>query len=134
MSDSRVFHECLPPHCPPNGATDASYPSAIRLVDASSVDQLVETEFSSFAALGENRRGCDPCDLASCSLFESERCESFRNAVRLPRLRSKKIAEISIPLGSGLSTRNSSGHIHFWRFASFDPISSVKEVRDHGYA
>ena len=125
------FSEPLPPQCPPANAVDAAYPKALRLVDASKVDEVCEKEFLSYAALGNSRPNVDPCAFASCSLFESETCKGFKAALKLPKLRGKKIAEISIPQGSGLSTRSSSGHIHFWRFIGFDPIPFVKEVREH---
>lgn len=128
-----VYAEALPDQCPPSVAVDAAYPLVLRFVPAASADEVVDEHFLSFEALGEPlRKNIDPCSWASCSLFESERCAGFKDAAKLPKMREKRVAVLSLPEGAGRSTRNSRGHIHLWRYAGFDPLSLVTEVRDHG--
>lgn len=122
------YLEKLPDQCPPSTATDQALDGVLRFVSEGDVSSLTIEDFLSYAALGQTRRNADPCDLASCSLFANEYCEGFKTARKFPKLREKPVARVSIPLGSGMSVVNKKGHIHFWMYNSFDPVSSVVEV------
>lgn len=122
------YFEVLPDQCPPESATDQPLDGVLRFVSSSDVSSLSIQDFLSYAALGQTRSNADPCDLASCSLFANEHCEGFKTARKFPKLREKPVAKVSFPAGSGMSIVNKKGHIHFWMFRTFDPISSVVEV------
>lgn len=120
-----TFRENLPPRCPPGNAVDVAYEGALRFVRSSSV--RIE-DFLSEASKGVNRR-CDPCALASCSLFVNRSSRSFIATTRLPKFKNMRVAEINIPVGSGLSILNvESGHIDFWMYENYDPVASIIQV------
>lgn len=122
------YFETLPEDCPPRAATDQEHKEAWRFVKAQSLDEIEMNCFLSQNAKGEIRPGVDPCGLASCSLFESTKCEGFLSARKFPKLRGLSSVRLSIPKGAGVSKKDSRGHIHFWMFADFDPISRIEEL------
>ena len=90
--------------------------------------------FLSYSALGETRHGVDPCLLASCSLFTKIDCKGIKMAKRLPKLRDQNLVELEIPVGAGLSLTNKNGHIHFWMYDNFDPVSAINQVIENDAA
>ena len=134
MNSSTNFLEDLPPtNCPPSEAEDKAF-VAWRFVSTSNQTELAMDHFLSFAALGEFRPGADPCVMRACSLFASRDCSGFKSARRLPKLRAKHIAEVSIPNGAGQSLENNKGHISFWMYSSFSPMDHVQQVIENDAA
>lgn len=128
------YFENLPDQCPPCRASDASFDSALRFVSSVDPKKLTIDDFKSYAALGQRRPNTDPCELASCSFFKDSGCKGFKAARKLPKLRQKPVARLSIPQGSGKSTVNEKGHIHFWMYVSFDPLTHIQEVIEYDAA
>ncbi len=129
------FAEALPPQCPPNDAEDIPLVAVYRLVQT---QQPSPKDFLSHAALGRpHGHGMSACAWASCSLV----LDALVQIKRWPRMRDEYhfAVKLSVPKGAGLSKgKKDSNHINFWPFASFDPISVIKEVitlpevQDHG--
>lgn len=118
------FCEPLPDKCPPHQAEDKAYGEAWRVVEGS---QPGAKDFASHAKKGIPKRPTDSeCDHASCSLFTS-RTTIAGLVTRMPKTRFKDphIAKLAIPKGAGLSLENNRSHVHFWMFASFDPVAAI---------
>ncbi len=122
------FKEELPEKCPPASAKDVEHLKVLRFVDCAEVK--VE-DFHSHRALGLQIKGATECDLAACSLFTCTKSKGFIRARKFPRLRNKAVAVLDIPEGAGLSLINSDGHVNFWMYNSFDPLSAVTEVYEN---
>jgi hypothetical protein len=123
-----TFAEVLPPQCPPQGASDVSIDKAYRAVPNMTPKAK---DFASHAALNKHlHENVDPCRFASCSLFLSKE-KLITLTTRLPKMRAKTpyIAELSIPLGAGISVIDQkSAHIDFWSYAGFDQSAAVQKV------
>ena len=107
---------------------------AWRFVPTPKQSELAIDHFLSFAALGEDRPSTDPCLMRACSLFSSRTCVGFKKALKLPKLRQKHFAEVSIPKGAGQSLENDKGHISFWMYGSFSPMDHVQQVVENDTA
>jgi hypothetical protein len=111
------FYEDLPDQCPPS---DASSPTDgqefYRLVSSNSP---VPSDFDSHTKKGLAGKfsGVDPCELCSCSLWESiERARGVR------RRKASGIVKIVLDSTAGkIKPTRSPGHFSWWISADFDP-------------
>lgn len=117
------FWESLPPNCPPADAADVAYSSVYRFLPSNPPSG---NDFASHAAQGSPPPGgVDACRWASCSFFLTKGAAMKR----LPKIRKrfKFVTRLRIPKGAGLS-KEARGHIDFWFFKTFDPLSAVIET------
>lgn len=128
MDLSIEYLEKLPKSCPPSEAVDQEHISAWRFVPTADATDIKLEHFLSQAALGINRPGTDPCLLAACSLFISRECDGFKKAKLLPRFRTQHFAELTIPIGAGMSLKNDKGHISLWMYKTFLPQNHLSQV------
>ncbi len=120
-----AYKESLPELCPPREAIDSAIPSAYRFVASERPD---DTDFLSLAALGESRKGADPCRLASTSLFtDIERVESVAKISKV-RAKCSFIEKLSLPCNAGRRIFLSGSHVDFWAYAEFAFKSNVSDV------
>lgn len=120
------FREKLPNGCPPSDATDRECSEAYRLVPSVTP---VATDFASNAAKNEKPPPkCDLCKWASCSLYQDmeilrKKRDTFKNLRKF-----EYVAKLKIKVCSGF-TLVANGHIDFWMFDTFDPISAIVHVK-----
>ncbi|MEN5278171.1 hypothetical protein ABE527_14620 [Brucella sp. TWI432] len=123
-----TFFEDLPAQCPPAAAADVPYQQIWRVVADKNCNA---DEFKSHHARGQKKPPTvDECSYASCSLLTDFQ-KIKKLAKGLPKKRYPKpfIAELNIPMGSGLSVNNSkTSHVDFWMFKSFDPVSAIVQI------
>lgn len=119
-----MYCEVLPPSCPPADASEHDLQTVFRRIDSSTA---TPQDFMSHAALGKKAlHPVDPCKWASCSLFRSK-TQVVNISARLPKPRSfaNFVAELNIPAGSGKWMEGKRGHIDFWAYAAFNPLTAV---------
>ena len=119
----KVFLESLPPNCPPADAADVAYNSVCRFLLSNPPS---DSDFASYAAQGRPPPdGVDACRWASVSFFLTK----GTGMKRLPKVRErfKFVTCLRIPKGAGLS-KEKRGHVDFWFFKTFDPLSAVLET------
>jgi len=120
-----VYREELPVACPPETACDLARNEAYRLLP--SVPALID-HFESHAAKGKPMPpDMDPCRWASCSLCGD--MEAVQKKLKLKSLRRSitHVAKMKIAVGSGM-LHIKGGHIDFWMYDTFDPISAIVRV------
>jgi hypothetical protein len=118
------YREKLPAACPPEAAHDMACNEAYRLLPSASA---LTDHFESLAAKGiPMPPGMDPCRWASCSLCCD--METVRKKRKLKNLRKyTHVASMKIAVGSGMLLIRG-GHIDFWMYDTFDPISAIVRV------
>ena len=118
------FAEELPAQCPPGDAADVAHKVIYRLIPT---HPPTKDHFKSHAELGIAGGEHDPCGRRSCSLL----VDPLKWVRGLPRMltRYRYAVQMSIPTGSGMSKSNkNSTHVHFWPYATFDPLAAVVDV------
>jgi hypothetical protein len=121
------FRERLPPSCPPSGAHTNGFEVAYRFIPG---QKPTSQDFDSYHAQGKAcPPGADLCRWASCSLFVSK--GHAAGVIKLPKVRARftHFAVLRIAPDSGYSLANG-GHIDFWMFKNFDPVSAVVTIEE----
>jgi hypothetical protein len=85
-----------------------------------------EQNYVSRAYLGKSPNGASECGERSCSLWTS--AEAAKAAQKIGFFRTKKVAILNVPEGSGVHVIAKTGHIDFWMYKDFNPLSSVWTV------
>ena len=119
------YKEKLPEtSCPPNESLEDSLSEVWRFIPEPTAKM---EDFLSHNAKGHiNRRNADECAFASCSLFNS--IARVRELAKTQFFKKMHAAELNIPKNSGKYTVGSKGHIDFWMYDSFDPLSAIVQV------
>lgn len=122
-----MYCEELPPSCPPAKAIEDAIGPVFRRTDQ---DPPSKDDFVSHAALGKKAAfPVDPCRWASCSLFrDKSQIANISSKLPKPRTFANFIAELTIPAGSGRWIEGKKGHIDFWMYGAFDPLTAVTTV------
>jgi hypothetical protein len=123
-----TFKEALPlstngASCPPSEAKQPTEQWVLRLVP----DQIVRSsDFLSHHGLGKKRpSSIDPCRWASCSVFrDTKPLTELQALCKLPNLAHMKfVLKMKIRETSGVILPGPKGHIDFWQYAEFDPLT-----------
>lgn len=127
MGDS-MYCEELPEACPPLDAVGNPLSNVYRRVDTAAP---VASDFASHAFLGkEPKFPVDPCKWASCSFFrDKKKISDISKKLPKPRTFANFIAQLDIPADTGRWKEDKKGHIDFWMYASFDPLSAIVDIQ-----
>jgi hypothetical protein len=122
------FRETLSNDCPPADAHEGACACAFRFV---LTETPTATDFASYAARGKplpDGIGVCACRWASCSLFLD--LETVRKKRKIKSLQKYRfVAELKIAAKSG-RMKELYGHIDFWMYDHFDPLSAIVVVKD----
>ena len=69
----------------------------------------------------------DPCDWASCSMFDERRA---RKMAKISPFKNKPAVCLDISAEAGPSRLDEDGHLHLWRFSSHDITEDIIESVD----
>lgn len=115
--------EELPEGCPPEDAFDASGQVLYRFVKTNPATMF---DFASHAALGLTKSPTQ-CGSRSVSLFASlSRCQAMRD---LPRFRGNGIAELELPVGSGVLKEGKNSHHDWWPCGASNPVLFIRTIQ-----
>lgn len=123
------YAEDYPAGCPPSEAEQLEDQLLLRLVPNNPVGP---DDFMSHHALGKPKPKKVPAwSWASCSMFK----DSAEGQLRLKGLRGlptlkkcKFVAKVQVGPDAGVAKVEEDDHVHFWRYISFEPWQSIKEM------
>lgn len=126
--DDLEFAEELPEACPNGNADQVHRTSFWRfvMVKYPAGQSIDEQAFSSQHGRGKpcppNK---DPCDWASCSMFDEERA---RKMAKIPPFKNKPAVRLDIAADAGPSRLDEDGHLHLWRLGTYDITKDITET------
>lgn len=127
----RKFAEELPESCP-NGSADqvprSGFWRFVMLKYPAGVGGVDENAFSSQHGRGQpcppNK---DPCDWASCSMFNEERAKKM---AKISPFKNKPAVCLDVAPEAGPSRLDGDGHLHLWRFGTYDITQDIVQSVD----
>lgn len=127
MDDSDfTFAEDLPPSCPSGAASREPRNGFWRFVMVKYPETPLRIDDRAFTSQHGRAMPCpphkDPCDWASCSMFEEERA---RTMALIPPFKNKPAVCLNLTADAGPSRLDDDGHLHLWRFAGYDISKDV---------
>ncbi len=122
------FAEELPEACPNGNANQLQRKGFWRfvMVKYPAGQSIDEQAFSSQHGRG---KPCpphkDPCDWASCSMFEEKRAKKM---AKISPFKNKPAVCLDIAAEAGPSRLDEDGHLHLWRFGTYDITEDIIEA------
>lgn len=117
------YRDSLPEGCPPDAAEEVTTPRAVfRLVRT---DPPTLDDFLSQRQEKPNKEfyGVTECQACGLSVF-ADRRDAEAKALKLPRLRNRKICRVSFPAGAGrIQQTFQPSHHTWWPLADFDILA-----------
>jgi hypothetical protein len=125
------FAEDLPDSCPNGDASQVRRPGFWRFVMCKYPAGVSSIDDKAFSSQHGRDKPCapntDPCDWASCSLFDKARAKQM---AKISPFKNKPAVCLDIASDAGPSRLDKDGHLHLWRFGTYDIMQDITETVD----
>ncbi|WP_141118025.1 hypothetical protein [Leisingera sp. JC1] len=125
------FAEELPEACPNGNATQVQRNGYWRFVMVNYPGGLSEIDGQAFSSQHGRGKPCppgkDPCDWASCSMFDEERAKKM---AKISPFKNKPAVCLDIGPKAGPSRLDGDGHLHLWRLGAYDITQDITQTVD----